>query len=336
MHTLTWILASALTMSAIAWIGLLAAALREAQLKALLLPLVAFAAGSLLGGALLHLLPEAVAASGPGPGTFLPAVGGFALFFLMEQFLSWHHAHSVEADVKQPVTYLILLADGLHNFIGGLAIGASFMVSTEVGVITWIAAAAHEVPQELGDFGILIRGGWRTVPALVANFVSAATIVPGALLAYYLFDRRLTMHAIFAATVLVVTLPITSAAPALPQGPGSGGQTPRYDTSTEVTLRGTIEIVKQVEDVMGKRSTKGTHIIVKTAQETVEVHLGPTTFINEQKLTLSAGDAVEIIGSRVKVSGADAVIAREIRKGTQTVTLRDDKGVPKWSRGRGR
>jgi zinc and cadmium transporter len=82
--------------------------------------------------------------------------------------------------------YLILLADGLHNFIGGLAIGASFIVSTEVGGITWIAAAAHEVPQELGDFGILIRGGWGRYQALVANFVSAATIVPGALLAYYL------------------------------------------------------------------------------------------------------------------------------------------------------
>jgi zinc and cadmium transporter len=80
----------------------------------------------------------------------------------------------------------VLLADGLHDFIGGLAIGASFIVSIEVGAVTWIAAAAHEVPQELGDFGILIRGGWRRYPALVANFVSAATIVPGALLAYYL------------------------------------------------------------------------------------------------------------------------------------------------------
>jgi zinc and cadmium transporter len=186
MHTLTWIVGSSLAMSAIAWVGLVSVALNEEQLKKLLLPLVAFAAGSLLGGALLHLLPEAVAASGPGLGTFLPTLGGFALFFLMEQFLSWHHGHAVDANAKTPVTYLILLADGLHNFIGGLAIGASFIVSTEVGAITWIAAAAHEVPQELGDFGILIRGGWGKYQALMANFVSAATIVPGALLAYYL------------------------------------------------------------------------------------------------------------------------------------------------------
>jgi zinc and cadmium transporter len=184
--TLAWIVISALAMSAIAWIGLLVAFLKEPQLKAILLPLVAFAAGSLLGGALLHLLPEAVAAGGPGMGPFLPALAGFALFFLMEQFLTWHHAHSADAEVKQPVTYLILLADGLHNFIGGLAIGASFLVSVEVGVITWIAAAAHEVPQELGDFGILVRGGWSRMAALMANFLSAATIIPGALLAYYL------------------------------------------------------------------------------------------------------------------------------------------------------
>jgi zinc and cadmium transporter len=173
-------------MSAVAWIGLIFAALNEAQFRKVLLPLVAFAAGSLLGGGLLHLLPEAVMARGPGLGTFLPVVAGFAVFFLLEQFLSWHHAHTADPEAKAPVTYLILLADGLHNFIGGLAIGASFMVSVEVGVITWIAAVAHEIPQELGDFGILVRGGWRRLPALVANFASAATIVPGGLLAYYL------------------------------------------------------------------------------------------------------------------------------------------------------
>jgi zinc and cadmium transporter len=186
MSVLAWIVAACVAMSAIAWIGLVSVFIREAVLKRLLLPLVAFSAGSLMAGALLHLIPEAVAARGAGVVTFLSVLAGFSLFFLLEQFLAWHHHHSGEQAVRTPVTYLILLADGLHNFIGGLAIAASFMVSVEAGIVTWIAAAAHEVPQELGDFGILVRGGWRRGPALWANFFSAATILPGGLLAYYI------------------------------------------------------------------------------------------------------------------------------------------------------
>jgi zinc and cadmium transporter len=141
-----------------------------------------------------------VTANGPGLVTMLPTVAGFALFFLMEQFLSWHHGHSGEPDARQPVTYLILLADGLHNFVGGLAVGASFVAGPQVGVITWIAAAAHEVPQELGDFGILVRGGWRPRAALFANFLSARTVLPGGLLAYYMSsDLAVTMLLSFAA-----------------------------------------------------------------------------------------------------------------------------------------
>jgi zinc and cadmium transporter len=188
MSTLVWILASCVAMSAIAWIGLLTLTLDELRLKKLLLPMVAFSAGSLLAGAVLHLLPEAVAMRGGDLAPYLPILVGFALFFLMEQFLAWHQGHSASAAARQPVTYLILLANGLHNFIGGLAIAASFIVSTEVGVVTWIAAAAHELPQELGDFAILIRGGWGKTHALVANFLSASTIVPGGLVAYYASD----------------------------------------------------------------------------------------------------------------------------------------------------
>ncbi|MEZ5420240.1 MAG: ZIP family metal transporter [Vicinamibacterales bacterium] len=185
MSTLWWIVGATVAMSAIAWVGLLVVALGEARLQRVVLPLVAFAAGSLLGGAFLHLLPEAVAVEGASMETFLPALAGFALFFLLEQFLAWHRSHAEGPATRTPVTYLILLADGLHNFVGGLAIGASFLVSVHVGVVTWIAAAAHEVPQELGDFGILVRGGWGRFSALAVNFLSAATIVPGGLVAYY-------------------------------------------------------------------------------------------------------------------------------------------------------
>lgn len=181
-----WIVGSALLMSAIGWIGLILLALREEVLQRILLPLVAFSAGSLLGGALLHLLPEALGETENSVEMFVWSLAGFSIFFLMEQFLSWHHHHAVPSEHKEPFTYMILLADGLHNFIGGLAIGGSFLVSVKVGIITWIAAAAHEIPQELGDFGILIRGGWKKYQALLVNFVSALTIVPAALLAYFL------------------------------------------------------------------------------------------------------------------------------------------------------
>jgi hypothetical protein len=95
-----------------------------------------------------------------------------------------------------------------------------------------------------------------------------------------------------------------------------------------VTLSGTVQ---EVKDVPGRPS--GTHIMLKTVSETVEVHLGPSSFLSDEKLELKAGDAVTIVGSRVKVAGADAVIAREVRIGARTVTLRDAQGFPRWSRG---
>ena len=185
MSILLWIVLSSVAMSLFAWVGLVALALKETTLKKALLPLVAFSAGSLIGASFLHLLPEAIIRVGPRFEIFVWLLCGFSLFFLMEQFLAWHHHHDVISEHKEPFTYLILVSDALHNFIGGLAIGASFLVSVEVGIITWIAAAAHEIPQELGDFGILIRGGWDKYKALTFNFIAALAIVPGGVFAYF-------------------------------------------------------------------------------------------------------------------------------------------------------
>lgn len=184
MPTLAWILAGTLLMACLAWAGLAVLALRSDSLQRLLPVLVAFAAGSLLGGALLHLLPETLARTGPVLEPFLWLVGGFLVFFLLEQFLHWRHDHGMGGFRYEPVTYLILVADGLHNFLGGLAIGGSFLISPRVGLVTWLAAAAHELPQELGDFAILVRGGWEARRALIFNFASALAIVPGGILAY--------------------------------------------------------------------------------------------------------------------------------------------------------
>jgi len=183
---LLWILGSAFAMSLIALVGAITLAFKEKTLKKILLFLVAFSAGSLIGGAFLHLIPETVEKTGASIDMFLWLIFGFSIFFLMEQFLQWHHCHKVPSEHKRPVTYLILISDALHNFIGGLAIASSFLVSVQTGIVTWLACAAHEIPQELGDFGILIHGGWKKKKALLFNFFSALTIIPGALMVYFL------------------------------------------------------------------------------------------------------------------------------------------------------
>lgn len=186
MQTLFWIILATFGMSLIAWAGLFTLSIKEEILRKSLILLVSFSAGALLGGAFLHLIPESLKKIESNLFIFIWLLIGFSIFFLMEQFLQWHHGHKISSDYKEPVSYLILIADGLHNFIGGLAIASSFMISIEVGIITWIACAAHEVPQELGDFGILIHSKWKKNRALIFNFISALTIVPAGILVFFI------------------------------------------------------------------------------------------------------------------------------------------------------
>jgi len=183
---LYWIVGSSLVMAAIALVGSLTLLLSARALRCLLLPLVALAAGSLIGGAVFHLLPTALAAVERSEHVWVAFVLGFTLFMALEQVLHWHHCHRAEADCRKPLTYLILLGDGLHNFIGGLAIASTFLIDIRLGITAWLAAAAHEVPQELGDFGVLVHGGWPKSKALLFNVLSASTFLLGGLLTYAL------------------------------------------------------------------------------------------------------------------------------------------------------
>jgi zinc and cadmium transporter len=186
--TLTWITVGGIAMSLLALSGSLTLLLPPRSYERVVPPLVALAAGTLLGGALLHLLPEAVDAMGNELEVYLWLVGGFLSFFVLEQFLHWHHCHRADHQ-HEPLGYLVLVADGVHNFIGGLAVAGAFLVDVRVGLVTWVAAAAHEVPQELGDFGILIHAGWSKARALLFNFVSALTFLVGGWVAYALAGR---------------------------------------------------------------------------------------------------------------------------------------------------
>jgi hypothetical protein len=128
------------------------------------------------------------------------------------------------------------------------------------------------------------------------------------------------------------------ATPLLAQPQGRGQESPRYDVSTEATVTGTVESVDQISDPgtgRGRRGLGGTHITLKTSAETLDVHLGPTAFLNEKKVAIAKGDTLVIVGSRVTVDGDRVFIAKEVKKGDSAWTLRDVTGLPLW-RGRGR
>jgi len=184
MNTLWWIVSSGILMSAIALIGSITLLLAEATLQHVMLPLVAFAAGSLIGGAFFHMIPTGMIKYGGDETFYLWVLLGFTVFLGLEQLLHWHHCRRAAAPCKQPLTYLILIGDSLHNFIGGLAIAGAFLIDTRLGITAWLAAAAHEIPQELGDFAVLINGGWSKRGALLCNLASALTFLLGGIVAY--------------------------------------------------------------------------------------------------------------------------------------------------------
>lgn len=185
---LGWILVSGVAMCAIALVGGVAVLLREEVFRRLVHPLVALAAGALVGGAMFTMLPGSLAAVDSPMTVFVAVTAGLFSFHVLEQFLHWHHCHRPVSE-HRPLGYLILAADGLHNLIGGVAVGSAFIVDVRLGLVTWLVAALHEIPQELGDFGILVHSGWSTAQALLFNVASALTFPVGGLLAYGLADR---------------------------------------------------------------------------------------------------------------------------------------------------
>lgn len=192
--TLIYILIATFLISAIAFIGALTLFLKQELLNKVLLILVSFSAGALIGGAFLHLIPEAIIKVGIEEGeilkVFLYLIFGFAVFFILEQFISWHHHHDcVDCEKVAPFSYLVLISDGFHNFIDGFIIAASFIISFPVGLVASLAVALHEIPQEIGDFGVLVYGGMKRTKALLLNFLSALVIVFGGIAGFFLSEK---------------------------------------------------------------------------------------------------------------------------------------------------
>ena len=186
---------SAVSLVSLAGVSVLAFGRRN--LERVLFLLVAFAVGAMFGGAVLHLIPEAYAALGPGLLPGLLVLAGVGSFFVLEKFLHWHHAHDLPGgehdgndhhghshapilDESGQIAIMSLAGNVAHNFIDGAIIAASFLVSVETGLVTTLAVVLHEIPQEIGNFGVLVYGGFSPRRALAVNFASGLVGLLGA------------------------------------------------------------------------------------------------------------------------------------------------------------
>src|SRR3989344_649229 len=181
-------LISVIIVSLLSFVGALSLTLNEKTLHKILVYFVGFSAGALFGDAFFHLLPEA-AKSGFTIATGLFVLSGIVFSFIVEKIIHWHHCHNPEHHKSKKVktiAYMNLVGDAVHNFIDGLIIGGSYLVSFPVGFATTLAVIFHEIPQELGDFGILIYSGLKRTKALFFNFLSALTCVLGVLIVFFI------------------------------------------------------------------------------------------------------------------------------------------------------
>src|SRR3989344_1790204 len=163
---------------------------KHEKLKKVLIYMVSFSAGALLGDAFIHLLPEIVEESGFTLQVSIYLLFGIAISFIIEKVVHWRHCHlPTSREHPHPFAVMNLFGDALHNFIDGLIIGASYLVSIPVGIATTLAVILHEIPQEIGDFGVLLHGGFSKGKALFFNFVLALTAILGVIIAIFIGSR---------------------------------------------------------------------------------------------------------------------------------------------------
>ena len=180
-------LLSVLVISLISLIGIITLSIKKKKLDQFLIYFVSFSAGALFGGAFLHLLPEIIGANGFNISISYYILFGIVLFFALEKVVHWHHCHS-ESRHKEIHSFAImnLVGDGFHNLLDGIIVGASYLVSLPTGIVTTLAVILHEIPQEIGDFGVLLHGGFSRFKALMWNLISALVSFIGLLIVFLL------------------------------------------------------------------------------------------------------------------------------------------------------
>ena len=177
----TYTLISVVAISLISFVGAFFLGMREERLRSFLFFLVSFSAGALLGDVFIHILPEILGGEATLANSSYILIG-ILIFFVLERFLLWHHSHGSHKEEVHTMVPLTIFGDALHNFLDGIAIAASFLVSIPIGIATATAVIFHEIPQEVGQFAILVHGGWSTKKALLYNFLSGLTAILGAVL----------------------------------------------------------------------------------------------------------------------------------------------------------
>jgi zinc and cadmium transporter len=179
-----------IVVSCVSLLGVTTLAMNTDRLRRGLLYLVSFAAGALLGDAFLHLLPEAVHDVGDVERVSAMILFGIVIFFILEKVLFWHHCHlPTHEQHKHPVGIMNLISDGIHNFLDGVIIAGSFLVDVQLGIATTVAVLLHEIPQEIGDFGILLHSGYTKKKALFFNFLTACLAILGAVVTLAVGER---------------------------------------------------------------------------------------------------------------------------------------------------
>jgi zinc and cadmium transporter len=186
MNTLFSIILGTIIISLLSLLGVITLSIKSKKLEKYLIYLVSLSIGALLGGAFLHLIPEALEESNYNT-IFLSVILGFLIFFLIEKIFHWRHCHNAECKIHT-FAYMNLLGDAIHNFIDGIVIAGSFIVNQSVGLASLTAIALHEIPQEIGDFGVLVYAGLSKKKAIIFNFLTALTAVFGGIIGYILFN----------------------------------------------------------------------------------------------------------------------------------------------------